>query len=550
MLKRLNKPVVSLILAFCVLAGMMSLAFVSAITPSTGVKVGDVVYDDVRVGDTVTYTVNLTAAEAFYGVEAEIAYDSEKLELLPKDEKDALASFKGSQTSMNDNVEGSVKFSASGIRQFDFKTEKPLITLDFVVKDTEYSEISLSVSDIWIDGYGADERWYFKNYEPVITEGITLTQTLEVTDRPEVPTTKESSVPTEEITTQEHTTEAATSAPTKPSTEEETPKKGIGVGGAVYYIADAGDRVVYTVRLRADKLFDGLEATIAYDSEKLEPAAFYENGVLVTDVYEQGRWMCPCLGNPIATTDVDGIIKIYDIVPEGNDFTDSKVLFEIEFIVKDSAYSEIELRIDEMRIKGGEETYFSGGVATNTQGIIMTQELAFGTKPPVVAPEPTQSATDATEPTAQRPTQQPATIPSQKPETQTTEAKQTEASETQPSETKQTEKPDTEKPQTRPSDVIQTESSGESTTAHTSPTSSKPAVVYLIGDANSDQNINVKDATMIQKAVASLVTLDQIQTLAADADQNENLNVKDATAIQKFVAGMQVNFPIGEERTN
>ncbi len=543
MLNRLNKPIISLILAFCVLAGMMSLAFVSAITPSTGVVVGDTVYDDVRVGDTVTYTVNLKAAEKFYGSEAEITYDSTKLSLVSKTTKETLPNFKGGLLSLNTDQEGIAKFSAAGTSKYDFKTEKVLITLDFVVKNTEYSEIKLSVRDIWIDGYGADERWYFKNYEPVITEGITITETLAVTDRPEIPIVTESSVQTETATTQANTTEAEPPAPTEPTFEQNTPKKGIGVGGTVYYIADAGDRVVYTVNLRAEKLFEGLEATIAYDSEKLEPASLYENGVLVTDVYEKGRWMCPYLSNPIATTDVDGIIKIYDIVPEGNDFKDSKVLFEIEFVVKDSAYSEIELIINEMPIKGGEGDYFSGGVASVTEGIMMSQKLTFGSKPSV-APKPTQSATDATEPTAQRPSQEPATLPAQKPETQNTEITQTDASETQATETIQT-----EKPETQPSETAQTESLGESSTTQTQPASAEPAVVYLIGDANSDQKINVKDATTIQKAVASLVILSDLQTLAADADQNENLNVKDATAIQKFVAGMQVSFPIGEERT-
>ena len=540
MFKRLNKSAVSLILAFCVLAGMMSLAFVSAITPSAGILVGDVVYDDVQVGDTITYTVNLKAAEAFYGVEAEIAYDSEKLELLPKDAKDALSSFKGSLTSMNDEEEGCVKFSAAGTRKFDFKSEKPMITLDFLVKNTEYSEIVLSVRDIWIDGYGADERWYFKNYEPVITEGISLVQSLEVTDRPEVPTVKESSAPTEEITTQEHTTETATTATATPPTQLEKPQRGIGVGGAVYYIADAGDRVVYTVKLSAEELFDGLQATIAYDIEKLEPASLFENGVLVTDVYEQGRWMCPNLGNPIATTDVDGIIKIYDIVPKGNDFSDGKVLFEIEFLVKDSAYSEIELIIDEMRIKGGEDSYFSGGVATNTQGIVMSQELALGTKPSA-SPKPTQSATDATEPTSHKPTQ-PATVPSQRPETQATETRQTEAGEAQPSETKQT-----DKPETAPSDVLQTESNA-GTTATSSQGESKPDAVYLIGDANCDGSINVKDATLIQKSAASLVVLEEAEFACADVNEDEKVNVRDATAIQKFAAGMETGLPIGEEK--
>jgi len=66
----------------------------------------------------------------------------------------------------------------------------------------------------------------------------------------------------------------------------------------------------------------------------------------------------------------------------------------------------------------------------------------------------------------------------------------------------------------------------------------------LLGDADGDTKVNVKDATAIQKQVAGFeITIDMI---SADADQNTQVNVKDATAIQKWVAGISVNTPIGE----
>ena len=67
-----------------------------------------------------------------------------------------------------------------------------------------------------------------------------------------------------------------------------------------------------------------------------------------------------------------------------------------------------------------------------------------------------------------------------------------------------------------------------------------------LGDANGDGKVNVKDATQIQKAAASLVNLDEEQAQAADVNGDGKVNVKDATAIQKFVAGIPVDFPIGE----
>ncbi|MBE6737650.1 MAG: starch-binding protein [Ruminococcaceae bacterium] len=61
----------------------------------------------------------------------------------------------------------------------------------------------------------------------------------------------------------------------------------------------------------------------------------------------------------------------------------------------------------------------------------------------------------------------------------------------------------------------------------------------VMGDADYSDNVNVKDATLIQKATAGLETLTDDQNILADVDKNGNVNVKDATAIQKHVAGLE-----------
>ena len=68
----------------------------------------------------------------------------------------------------------------------------------------------------------------------------------------------------------------------------------------------------------------------------------------------------------------------------------------------------------------------------------------------------------------------------------------------------------------------------------------------LIGDADLSLTINVKDATLIQKHVASLVTLEGLALSCADADLSGEINVKDATAVQKFVASIAITAPVGE----
>ncbi len=68
----------------------------------------------------------------------------------------------------------------------------------------------------------------------------------------------------------------------------------------------------------------------------------------------------------------------------------------------------------------------------------------------------------------------------------------------------------------------------------------------LLGDADLDQKITIKDATVVQKSAANLITLEGDAKLAADADKSEKINVKDATVIQKYVAGLAVDTPVGE----
>ncbi len=82
----------------------------------------------------------------------------------------------------------------------------------------------------------------------------------------------------------------------------------------------------------------------------------------------------------------------------------------------------------------------------------------------------------------------------------------------------------------------------------TAPTTSpsEDAKYILLGDAQQDEAVNIKDATAIQKHVAQLITLSDDALLCADADQNNSVNIKDATAIQKHIAGIDTGYPIGE----
>lgn len=65
-----------------------------------------------------------------------------------------------------------------------------------------------------------------------------------------------------------------------------------------------------------------------------------------------------------------------------------------------------------------------------------------------------------------------------------------------------------------------------------------PAPAYQLGDANTDGDVNIKDATAIQKHIAGIELLSTEGLKVADYNADEDINIKDATAIQKFIAGI------------
>lgn len=71
---------------------------------------------------------------------------------------------------------------------------------------------------------------------------------------------------------------------------------------------------------------------------------------------------------------------------------------------------------------------------------------------------------------------------------------------------------------------------------------SGPVDMAIKGDADCDTAVNIKDATKIQKHLASLETLSAQGAINAEVDGDGNITIKDATMIQKHIAGMDVNW--------
>ena len=71
----------------------------------------------------------------------------------------------------------------------------------------------------------------------------------------------------------------------------------------------------------------------------------------------------------------------------------------------------------------------------------------------------------------------------------------------------------------------------------------------LCGDSDFDNTVTIKDASLIQKHVASLITLTKEQMQSSDVDGNGRVNIVDATWIQKKVAFICDKFPAETEPT-
>lgn len=67
----------------------------------------------------------------------------------------------------------------------------------------------------------------------------------------------------------------------------------------------------------------------------------------------------------------------------------------------------------------------------------------------------------------------------------------------------------------------------------------------LLGDADCDGKISVKDATAIQKIVAKY-TVENFSETLAEVDGDLKLTIKDATVIQKYSAKLEIAYPIGQ----
>lgn len=69
---------------------------------------------------------------------------------------------------------------------------------------------------------------------------------------------------------------------------------------------------------------------------------------------------------------------------------------------------------------------------------------------------------------------------------------------------------------------------------------------YRYGDVNTDEKVNVKDATILQKAIAKIIKLNELQLVLGNVNSDGKVNVKDVTMIQKRCANIIDSFDTGK----
>ena len=76
----------------------------------------------------------------------------------------------------------------------------------------------------------------------------------------------------------------------------------------------------------------------------------------------------------------------------------------------------------------------------------------------------------------------------------------------------------------------------------------EPANGHIVGDADTDGEITILDATAIKRVLASL-DVESYDESAADADEDGEVTILDATAVQRHLAGLPCSENIGKTVT-
>ena len=152
------------------------------------------------------------------------------------------------------------------------------------------------------------------------------------------------------------------------------------------------------------------------------------------------------------------------------------------------------------------------------------------TEPEPTEPEPTEPEPTEPEPTEPEPTEPEPTEPEPtEPEPTEPEPTEPEPTEPEPTEPEPTEPEPTEPEPTEPE-----------------PTEPPAGERYMLGDVTFDDEITLEDILIMQRSMAMMTTLTQLQMTAGDVDRNGNIEIADVLEVQKYLAKMSTQYDIGK----
>lgn len=96
---------------------------------------------------------------------------------------------------------------------------------------------------------------------------------------------------------------------------------------------------------------------------------------------------------------------------------------------------------------------------------------------------------------------------------------------------------------------FKTNTSDEEDSNSTAEEPTAPSESYMLGDVNLDGEINILDATQLQKMIVGLVESTNESNASADVNGDNSVNIIDATLIQKYCAGLIDGFGSSEQST-
>ena len=269
--------------------------------------------------------------------------------------------------------------------------------------------------------------------------------------------------------------------------------------------ANKDSKFTYNVYLKADEIFEDIQAVINFDPAKLSLTG------------TTAETCCPALVDTSFNTNINGLVAVNSSNLAGYDFKGEKLLLTLEFTAVGTGDAYLDFIVQDMTILGGESSYFFLSQEKST-GSSFREDLVIDViEVPTTAPT---SPTVSTEPSETSATQgtlgtdsSESTIPTEN---------------TNPTET------------TPDGSTAATDSTDPSETSSTNPTATvtSPVEGFELGDVNRDSKLNIRDATLIQKALAKLESLDDEQLTLADYLTDGKVNIKDATQIQKKIANI------------